>query len=268
VYLPPAEKKMPMIKQPCPARMFEHRIMIFGPTPAYTGAFCANRISGGLLAALLTMIVIGCAGTGLATHSPQWQCDPAADAAVERGEWQEAREAHEKFLVHEPGNGLALYHLGYIMSKLGNQQAEIDFYLRAIAFGYDRDDQLFFNLGMAYGESNPTAAIEAFGRAISLDPESADNHFGLALMAYTLGRNEQAVKVLQRALVLQPDHLDAMLLLSRLYLDLSRWADAIAMLDSILALDPGNEEALGLLGILVSRRHLRYEEVDNLDQLK
>ncbi len=211
--------------------------------------------------ALLAAVFMGCATFSGPPGETRWQCDPAADAAVEQGQWEAAAEAHERLLEREPGNGLALYHLGYLKGKMGDREAEIDYYLEAIESGYDQDDQLYFNLGMAYGDLDPTAASEAFERAVELDPNSADNHFGLALMADTLGRTEQAVQALKTALELQPDHLDAMLLLARIDLDLSRWTEAAELLDRVLELDPSNEDAQELIEILNFRRHVQYERV-------
>ncbi len=211
--------------------------------------------------ALLGMFVLGCAALSGPSPRDSWTCDPEADAAVERGEWQFAIAAHERLIEREPHNGLALYHLGYIAGKLGDGDAEIDFYLQALASGYDQDDQLYFNLGMAFGEIDPYAAAEAFEQAVKLNPKSADNRFGLGLMAETLGQIESAIQSLKIALELQPAHVEAMLLLVRIYLDESRWSDAAELLDRLLEQDPDNEEAQELFEILDFRRHVEYEAI-------
>ena len=46
-----------------------------------------------------------------------------------------------------------------------------------------RKGQIFFNLGMAYGELNQLEnTIGAFDKALKINPESADVHFGMALV--------------------------------------------------------------------------------------
>ena len=101
----------------------------------------------------IVWLLAGCAGMQ-ARPEPRWGCSPEADAAVEKGDWEAAREAHETLLDQTPDNCLALYHLGYIWGRLGSRDEEIAHYHKAEACGYVHDGQLYFNLGMALADIN------------------------------------------------------------------------------------------------------------------
>jgi tetratricopeptide (TPR) repeat protein len=208
----------------------------------------------------MALTIAGCAGVQ-PKPTPQWQCDSQADAAVQNGDWEAARAGHEALLRRDPANGLAHYHLGYIMGKVGGRSDEIENYRAAIAAGYDHDDQLYFNLGMAYFDlGRNDAAIEAMQRAIAVNTKSADNHFGLAMILDGLDRTTEAEAALEEALRLEPDHVEAVLLLAGIRLDQSRWDEARTLLEGLLKRDPENEDALQLMEVLRFRQGVLYDD--------
>jgi len=203
---------------------------------------------------VLGVLLTGCATTSERPAGALWQCDPRGDAAVEAMEWQRGLMAHEQLLAGDPSNCLALFHLGYIWGELDDRQKEIDFYRRAAACGYDQDDRLFFNMGMAYAALKQVdAAVGALERAVGLGPDHADNYFGLGLVAGQAGLAEQAIMALQKAVALDSGHLEARVELIRLYLDLSRWEDARRQLVALEQRDPQNIELPGLWETLQRR---------------
>lgn len=203
-----------------------------------------------ILGALLT----GCATSSERPDDALWRCDPAADAAVAAGEWQSGLVAHERLLARDPSNCLALFHLGYIWGELDDRQKEIDYYQRAVACGYDHDDRLFFNMGMAYAALGQVdTGMGALQRAVELGPDHADNYFGLGLAAGQAGLAQQAITALQKAVALDPRHIEARVELTRLYLDQSRWEDARRQLMALEQLDPQNSELPGLWEMLQRR---------------
>lgn len=207
----------------------------------------------------LLLVVVGCATPLPDGDLVARQCDAAADAAVERGDWQAALEGHLALLGQSPDNCLARYHLGYIRGQLGDRRREIAAYEQAVTCGYDQDDRLFFNLGMAYGDlGDLERADRALERAVALAPDNGDNHFGLALVAAAAGRSEKAEQALQRAITVAPTHLEARLELVQLYLGQGRWDEARAQLAAVRAMDPGNREAALLQQILESRQAGQY----------
>ena len=211
-------------------------------------------------AALLGLMVFGCASYQAQKETARWQCDQEADAAFAGGDWQAALSGHERLLASQPENGLALYHIGYIMGHLGDRHKEIEFYQRALDCGYRQDDQLFFNLGMALGDLGDVAAgRDALRIAVSLNPDNPDNHFGLGLAEQAGGRTDEARSAFEHAVRLAPEDWEARLALARLLIDLDQWDQAAVQINTVLSTDPANEDALTLRQALENRRALQYK---------
>ena len=209
---------------------------------------------------LMLLVLWACASTPHGTGPTTWQCDAKGDAAVNNGDWQEALRLHEDFLAAHPDNCLTLYHLGYIWGRLGDHEKEIGYYERAAACGYDGDDQLYFNLGMAYGETDQMEkAIAAFQRAVVLDPENADDWFGLGLTARSADRPDLARQAFTRALAVDPRHWDARIELARLDLDQGMLDAARTQLEAVEKGAPDNQELPGLWRIYHDRMATRFE---------
>jgi tetratricopeptide (TPR) repeat protein len=202
----------------------------------------------------------GCSSLGPSSGPKQWSCDPDADAAVARQEWDQAQRRHHWILEKEPGNCLAIYHLGYIWGKLGNRETEVAHYERAVRCGYTEDDHLFFNLGMAYGELDlMQKALASFEKAMELNPQNADNHFGLGMTAQAAGLTDKALKALAKAVRIDPRHWDARIALTRIYLDQSQIKAAGLQLEALVKGVPEDPELVELLKIFEDRRISAYE---------
>lgn len=207
---------------------------------------------------VLALLLQACAGHDGAERSG-WGCDAAADQAVAAGNWDDARRRHENLLAEQPRNCLAWYHLGFISGKLGQRSEEIAAYRKALACGYDQDDQLFFNLGMAYGDLRQyEQARAAFSSAVSINPRNADNYFGLGLVAKASGDQATAERALLKAVAVEPRHQEARLALAGLYVDGNRWEMAERQLVAVLAHDPRHPQALEMLKTVESRKRLLY----------
>jgi tetratricopeptide (TPR) repeat protein len=201
----------------------------------------------GLIVCLAVLISgAGCSRGFLEKSSPlakQWKCDKEADAAMKRHEYAAAIRLHQRFLMEEPGNGRAMYHLGYAYGQTGDHHKEVAYYEKAIDRGFEKDN-IFFNLGMAYGELNRIEkAIFAFKKAMDINPNSADTHFGLALAYQKSAADTLAEEEFLRALSIDPDHVDARLYLSMLYADMGEFKKASEQLRGILKIDPHHKEA-------------------------
>jgi tetratricopeptide (TPR) repeat protein len=207
----------------------------------------ANTYALGLLCCLIALCLgAGCAKKELVKEPvpvKRWTCDKEADEAVKRQDYEEGIRLHRQFLETEPGNALALYHLGYAYGQTGDHEKEVVFYERAAALGFEQDN-IFFNLGMAYGELNRIEeAIKAFEKALDIDPNSADNHFGLALAYQRSVADGLAEEEFLKAIEIDPSHVDARLYLSMLYADRGEMQKAASQLRDILKVDPSNSGA-------------------------
>jgi superkiller protein 3 len=184
---------------------------------------------------------------GFSGRSPNmyrtWTCDEEADNAMRRQDYESGILLHQQLLEKEPGNGLALYHLGYAFGQRGDHLKEVFYYERAVNLGF-QDSRIFFNLGMAYGELNqPEQSIRAFKKALDIDPDSADNHFGLGLAYQGSFNDKQAEEEFLKAISIDPGHQDARLHLAMLYTDGGYLQKAADQLRKLFEFDPSHEEA-------------------------
>jgi tetratricopeptide (TPR) repeat protein len=217
----------------------------------------------GLLAGGAVLACCGCAAMDQAAFQaePPWACDARADAAVRSEDWSLALTLHEALLDRDPNNCLAYYHRGFIRGRLGDRQAEVDDYHRAAGCGYAKDDQLFFNLGMAHAELGQTElALSAFARAVALNPANADNHFGWGLAAQSLDKPDQAIDAFRRALEADPRHHGARLHLARGLLDQGSLKESWPHIEVLLKTAPEDGEVIDLLRRYNDRRSTLYEK--------
>jgi tetratricopeptide (TPR) repeat protein len=211
---------------------------------------------------LLGFWVVGCASMGTPpgrSVQKEWRCDEIADAAVQRQDWDLALSRHQALLDKTPSNCLAIYHLGYIKGNLGDRHEETVLYEKAIQCGLDKDDHLYFNLGMAYAETDRMEkALAAFKKAVSLNSQNAENFFGLGLVAKWAGHTDRAKTALHQALELDPQHWEARILLTGIYLDEGRLDAAQPHLEFLLKHLPENPDVLALRKTYEDRRVTSY----------
>ena len=150
------------------------------------------------LASLVSVVV-----TRAANFSIQG-CDPAADSALKRENYQLAATLHRRFLIWHPGNALAHYHLGFAYGMIGRSSEEIGEYVRAASMGLRQWD-LFLDLGLAYFDKREYGnAIRTLETSVELGPEHAETHFNLALAYEKAGRLTDAMKQIVISLQLAP----------------------------------------------------------------
>jgi tetratricopeptide (TPR) repeat protein len=214
------------------------------------------------LAVALIMLIgfCSCISTPPAPPGRQWLCDSQADQTVTDGQWELALNQHQAYLAAHPDNCLAIYHLGYIRGRLGDREKEVDLYHRAAQCGYDEDDRLYFNLGMAQAELEQTeSALAAFERAVVLKPQNAENYFGLGLTAASAGRLEVALRALTKAVEVDPRHWDARLELARIELDQGRLEEARVQLEAVQRGAPDSEVLQTLWRIYQDRKITAFD---------
>jgi tetratricopeptide (TPR) repeat protein len=208
-----------------------------------------------VVAVAMLLGIWSCASAPTQPQSRQWSCDAHADRTVTEGQWEQALNQHQAYLVTHPDSCLTIYHLGYIWGQLGDHAKEVALYDHAVQCGYVGDDQLYFNLGMAYAELElPEKAIAAFKRAVALKPQNAENHFGLGLAAGSAGQLDLAIQALTKTVALDPRHWDARLELARIELDRGRLEEARLQLEAVQKGAPENEVLQALWRIYQDRR--------------
>lgn len=140
-------------------------------------------------------------------NPPQWQCNEKADKAMEYDDVETGLHEHARFVAKHPRNPLAHYHLGFAFGQVGDIKQEIAHYEEAVSLGYDHDEQIFFNLAMAYAElSRFDKAVNAFKRALVLNPDSVDALAELVKIYEEIGDSQNERRMLERLLELEPDN--------------------------------------------------------------
>jgi tetratricopeptide (TPR) repeat protein len=164
----------------------------------------------------LVGILLGCAAKTpepvppITAHSQtenKWQCSAKADEAMKNGDMETGLREHARFVADHPKNPLAHYHLGYAFGQMGDIESEIAHYEVAVSLGYTHDEQLFFNLGMAYGELERfNKAVDAFEKVLALTPDSMDALIELSIIYRELGDVNKEQRILNRRLKMEPDN--------------------------------------------------------------
>ncbi len=123
----------------------------------------------------------------------------------ERGEYDRALVAIEVVAQAEPSLDLELY-VASLRAKTGDLDGAIQ-HLESLLTGTARDDEVFYNLGVIYGEAKRNEdALRYMQRALEQNPDNAN---ALNYVGYTLaekGENlDEAETMIRRAAELRPD---------------------------------------------------------------
>ncbi len=174
--------------------------------------------------------------------------DARADQAMIAENYESSIDLHQRVLKLQPNDALNLYHLGYAYGQTDDVVNEIHFYRKAIDAGMTNNDELYFNLGMAYGEQEQIRqALQSFQRGIAINPTSAENHFGAGLVYENMQQYPLAESHFLTSARLDPRQIEARLHLARLYLQSGDYQKAQDQLNQALAIDPKNRSAMDLM---------------------
>ena len=130
--------------------------------------------------------------------------DRAAD--LEDVDPEKAKAAYRRVILLMPGNPDAHANLGRLLYENGNLAEAVKHF--GIAFELDSSDATSaYNLGVSFEDlGNPDAALEAYLRAISAEPELASAHFNLSRLYEVRGESAAALRHLAEYKRLQDDH--------------------------------------------------------------
>lgn len=139
------------------------------------------------------------------------QCYKAA--AVERVDWEEARQFYDKILEEHPDNACSLQRRAHLIFRHGD---------------YD-------------------GALEAYDALLKRDPGNAEAWDGRGFVQYYAGRSEAAVEDYTNALKLDSTATDIRMRRGFAYQAIGRYDDAAKDFERVLKLLPGNREAARFL---------------------
>ena len=102
-------------------------------------------------------------------------------------------ESFEAFLIRYPGHEQAMSAYGSFLDEIGNGDAAVRWWERAVEFSH-RDPQLLNNLANYYGHNGRAEeAIRLYEEAIKRDPGDPVYHFNLGNMYYLFRKETNAI---------------------------------------------------------------------------
>ena len=137
------------------------------------------------------------------TASPLAELVRQGKQHYQAGRLKKAEKFYRQVLLLDPVHPEALYHLGMIAGSMGEYQAAVTFFLRAIELNPDRA-YLHFYIAAAYELlGDPAKADQAYRRAATLEPKNPEIFFRWGKFLSNHRLNEAAA-LLQYALKLDP----------------------------------------------------------------
>ncbi|MBI4373741.1 MAG: tetratricopeptide repeat protein [Deltaproteobacteria bacterium] len=128
-----------------------------------------------------------------------------AEEYLKEEKWSKARGVLEKMVILEPQNPESYNNLGFALKKLGEREAALEQYKKALALRPDYPEAVN-NLGVLYlADKKFDEARGEFKRLLRLEPRYPEAYFHIGLIAEAQGRNDEARRNYQKFIELSKD---------------------------------------------------------------
>ncbi len=162
--------------------------------------------------------------------------------AFQKGAPQQAATLFEKAVAVQPENASARGNLGAALETMGQWEAALDQYERAIALAPNANT--FLNRGNVLGRLRRTdAALASYEQAIALQPAHADAYLNAGNLLREMRQSEKALAFYERGIAAVPRHAGLHNNRGIALKDVGRLNDAGAAYDAAIALDPALADA-------------------------
>jgi len=159
------------------------------------------------------------------------------------GERDAALDSYRKALALDPDHVDALYNMANLLQELGRYEEALVHYDSAIALA-PRDADAWNNCAAVLERLDRLHdALQAVEHAIGIAPGHVNAHTNRGNILVPLGRIDEAIACYEQALALSPDHLEAHINLGSALQLTDEHVLALASFDTVLALDPKHAEA-------------------------
>ncbi len=169
------------------------------------------------------------------------------NAGVNAMKAQKFSEAIEEFQTADmiiPGRAETYKGLGLCYLNMGQQEAGIEAYLKAVQLD-STDAATHTNLGIAYLNTNkPEEAKQCFQKAHELKPDDLGALEKLALSEQRLGNSVGALEAAEKALKIDPDKLEVLAMAGQMYLVGGDNARAAELMEKVVEQQPDNEAVI------------------------
>ncbi len=100
---------------------------------------------------------------------------PVIEDALKKKNYKEAASLLKRYVTHYPKDGNAYAQLGMIMGRIGDADAQVAYYSKAVELS-PKDPVLLYNLGASYEKAGKEkSALEAFRKALAIKPGDKDS---------------------------------------------------------------------------------------------
>jgi tetratricopeptide (TPR) repeat protein len=185
------------------------------------------------------------------------QISEQAQAAIDCGEYEQARVELMQLVNEEPDSAEALQRLGSILQLQGRYSEAEACYRAALARDHDYVEALI-GLGQVEAQRGDSAsALKRFLSAVEIDPHRPKAHFSMGRVLESVGRTDEALAEYFRALAFDPNLVQVIVRIAAIQLAQNQPDQALSRLDQVVELSPDDGEARELRGLAhLNLRHL------------
>jgi tetratricopeptide (TPR) repeat protein len=233
---------------------------------------CHKGVNGGLVSLLMHFALAAApcllfllAARGAQTAGPDTLSAIATD--LEANRYRDALTKARRRVRENSGDALAWTYVGMASVRLGEREAALEAFERAIALS-PRDPRPFFDAALLYASrNNLDQAVDRYQRGLAIDTSNETAQFNYGRLLLLKGRAEEAERAFLRTLEINPRDAGARVELSRLALARNDFNRAIDFARQAADLSPESLEAnLALAEAYISSHH-DVQAVGHLEKL-
>jgi tetratricopeptide (TPR) repeat protein len=180
------------------------------------------------------------------------QYSERAQAAIDRGDLEQARTEMLQLVAHSPGSAEAHHRLGRILQLQERLNEAEACYHRALELDADYVGALIGLGTIEAAKGEPQSALKHFETAIEIDPQDAEAHFARAGVLEGMGRTDEALAAYFRTLEFNPLRPEVSRRIGAIQLARNQPDQALVRLDQAVDQSPNDGEVRLLRG----RAHL------------
>jgi tetratricopeptide (TPR) repeat protein len=228
-----------------------------------------------LTAGLALVVTAGCNGLNLRGRdtprlaSPEQveriqQISERAQAAIDRGAYEQARADLVELVAQEPESPEALQRLGTVLMLEGRLAEAEGCFHAALARDHDYVEAIL-GLGQVEAQRGDAAtALKRFEMAISIDPRRPRAHYLLGRAREAVGQADEALAAYFRAVEFDANDVPSIVRISAIQLARNHPDQALSRLDQAVELAPADAEARTLRGLAHWKLHHISEAIADL----